>query len=56
VKHAKKESLAVPDLETSFSREILRLSVPVTAKPLYNLICVPVLPATKPFSITSAML
>jgi hypothetical protein len=56
VKDTIKESLRVEDFQTCFSREILRLPVPVTAKRLCKLIGVPILKPSEPLPIAATVL
>ena len=54
--YAKEEPLRVYNLQTCFSRDLLRFSVPVAAEGLYKLICVTILKASQPLPIAAAVL
>jgi hypothetical protein len=56
VKDTKKRSLRIEDFQTRFSRQILRLPVPVTAERLCKLIGVPILKPSEPLPIAAAVL
>jgi hypothetical protein len=56
VKNSEKFSLRCNNFQASIFNERQRLAVPLAAKRLGELICMPILPMSKPLSITAAML